>query len=283
MSEGAPEVLCRGLRGRSLAAGESLADAAAGADLLFVAAEGIAERYRVAFAASARAVEAAQRLRFQIFNVELNEGLEQSYATGLDRDEFDGQMTHLLLLERASGEVIGTYRLQTGERAAAGRGFYSAQEFDLSGLGEYLARSVECGRACIAEGHRNFAALHTLWAGIGAFMNMHGSRWLFGCCSLTTTDPDDGWRAMKTIRARQYLHPRILLRAQPDRRCGSAERERAPDLGDGLKLPKLFQTYMRLGAKVISEPAVDPAFGTVDFLVFMDSQDVTLSSLDLVR
>ena len=34
-------------------------------------------------------IRASQSLRFQVFNLELNEGLEESYATGLDEDPFD--------------------------------------------------------------------------------------------------------------------------------------------------------------------------------------------------
>ncbi len=34
-------------------------------------------------------IEEAQRLRFQVFNLELNKGLRDSYARGLDVNEFD--------------------------------------------------------------------------------------------------------------------------------------------------------------------------------------------------
>src|SRR5262245_64193859 len=74
----------------------------------------------------------AQALRFAVFNLELNEGLEGSHETGLDADPFDSVCDHLLVEHTASGEVVGTYRLQTGASAARHRGYYSAQEFDFS-------------------------------------------------------------------------------------------------------------------------------------------------------
>ena len=37
-------------------------------------------------------VRAAQSLRFQVFNLELNEGLQESYVTGLDEDPFDDEV-----------------------------------------------------------------------------------------------------------------------------------------------------------------------------------------------
>ncbi len=239
--------------------------------------------YLVGFALSEAAVQRVFRLRYQVFNLELGEGLEESHQTGLDRDRFDTQMTHLVLVERSGGEVVGTYRLQTVRQAQEAEGMYSAQEFVLDPLEPCFEALTECGRACIAREHRNFRTVYLLWAGIAAFMNLYRQRYLFGCCSLTSTDPDDGWRALKTLRARRYLHPRIWLSARPECSCGPAQREIDPGLGSSLPLPKLFRSYMTLGARVISEPALDREFKTVDFLVMLDTTEVHMSSLDLVR
>ncbi len=240
-------------------------------------------RYLVGFVLSEKAAEHVYRLRYQVFNLELGEGLAESHATGLDRDRFDAQMSHLVLLERSSGEVVGTYRLQTIAQALANQGIYSAQEFELEPLRPLFEELVECGRACISKPHRNFRTIFLLWAGIAAFMNLYSQRYLFGCCSLTSTDPDDGWRALKTLRRKQYLHPEIWVEAQPSCSCGSSQRETHPGLGEALPLPKLFRSYMTLGARVISEPALDREFQTVDFLVMLDTREVHMSSLDLVR
>jgi putative hemolysin len=240
-------------------------------------------KYIAGFACSDRAIRAAQALRFEVFNLELDEGFAESYASGLDEDIYDEQMSHLLLIEADSHKVIGTYRMQTIAQARAAKGIYSDQEYDVAALEPYFAKSVELGRACLAEGHRSFATLLMLWFGIGAFMNFHESRWAFGCCSITTRDPDDGWRTLKTLRRENYMHPTICVPARAHASCGSAERIDDPALGEAIPLPKLFHTYMKLGTQVVSEPAIDRAFGTVDFLVMIDSQAVTLSSLDVVK
>lgn len=242
-----------------------------------------ADRYVAGFASSRRCIEAAQRLRFEVFNLELEEGLASSLATGLDRDRYDDQMTHLVLLDQASGAVVGTYRLQTVTHALKTGGIYSGQGYDLAPMEPYFPESVELGRACLAVDHRNFRAMITMWLGIGAFMNAYHQRYLFGCCSLTTQDTDDGWRAMKTIREGKCLHPDVLVRARPSHSCGPPEREFAADLGPALKLPKLFRTYLRLGSVVVSEPAIDREFGTVDFLVMIDAKQIALSSLDVLE
>ena len=49
---------------------------------------------------SADEVRAAQRLRFEVFNLELNEGLAESHFTGLDIDPFDAVCQHLVLIGR---------------------------------------------------------------------------------------------------------------------------------------------------------------------------------------
>lgn len=233
------------------------------------------KRYMLGFAHSDRCVEAALRLRYEVFNIELGEGLSASAIHGVDRDEFDSQMTHLILLEKATGLVVGTYRLQTREDATTGYGFYSAGEYDLTPLGPLAGQLVECGRACVAIEHRSLSAVLLLWQGIAHFLRARDQRYLFGCCSLTSTNPQDGWRAMRTIRSGGFLNPTIQLRATAKCSCGPP----VPDSVSSLALPKLFRAYLHLGASVISDPALDREFGTVDFLVLLDSHVVNFGAV----
>ncbi len=277
--EPVPSRSVAGFRSRILCVGENPENLRGGvADLLRIG-EADGKRYFAAYAATPRAIRAAQRLRFEVFNLELNEGLSESLISGLDRDEYDEPMTQLVVVDTESNEIVGTYRLQTVSRGASALGLYSAREFDVRDLALLEGEAVECGRACIAPDHRNLSTLMTLWGGIGDFMRRTGAQWLFGCCSITTTSPDDGWRAMKTIRRLKYQHDNMMIRAQREYTCGDPAREFEAEVGNGIPLPKLFKTYMRLGSKVISEPAIDREFGTVDFLILMKADDITMSSL----
>ncbi|MDH3224877.1 MAG: GNAT family N-acetyltransferase, partial [Gemmatimonadota bacterium] len=124
-------------------------------------------RYRLTFARSLDELRAVQRLRFEVFNLELGEGLESSFASGLDEDDLDDALHHLVIQDEESGRVVGTYRMQTAAMAAANDGFYSAREFDLSGFPlPMLDGAVEVGRACIAREHRSRRVLHLLWRGL---------------------------------------------------------------------------------------------------------------------
>jgi len=52
--------------------------------------------YSARLARNAGEVRAAQILRFEVFNLELNEGLSQSHAGGFDEDPFDAVCDHLI-------------------------------------------------------------------------------------------------------------------------------------------------------------------------------------------
>jgi putative hemolysin len=81
--------------------------------------------YQLRFADSAEELEKLFRLRFTVFNLESGEGLESAYRNGGDTDEFDAVCDHWMVEHRGTGEVVGTYRLQTGRVAAANLGYYS--------------------------------------------------------------------------------------------------------------------------------------------------------------
>lgn len=67
-------------------------------------------------------IEAAQRLRYQVFAQEL--GAEIESDDGRDVDPYDEHCHHLLAFDDATGEVIGCYRLITEETAKKVGGWY---------------------------------------------------------------------------------------------------------------------------------------------------------------
>ena len=225
-------------------------------------------RYRVRFARGEDEVREAQRLRFEVFNLELDEGLASSFESGLDVDAYDAFCTHLLVDDEESGELVGTYRMQSAD-VALDR-LYCAQEFDLRGLPpEVLAQGGELGRACIRRGHRNGQVLFALWRGLATFATWNGLRYLFGCSSLTSQDEATGWRAYAQLRADGKLTPGIHVAPRPAYRCAGATLGDA-QRGERFELPRLFRTYLRYGARVCSPPAIDRAFQTIDFLILLD-------------
>lgn len=224
-------------------------------------------RYTVRLATSFAEIDLAQKLRFDVFNLELKEGLSASYITQRDGDDFDGQCDHLLVTDHATGRVIGTYRLQTFEMARAARGFYSETEFFLALLGKpVLKQSVELGRACIAQDHRNGRVLFLLWKGIWRYAERKGKRFLFGCTSMNSQDPKEGNRLFTYLDDLNYVDRNNIVLPKPDYICLSIKSDHEPLP----VLPPLMSMYFRYGAKIRSYPAIDREFGTIDFLTFLD-------------
>lgn len=229
------------------------------------------ERYEIRFAHTPAELEAIQRLRFEVFNLELNEGLDASYMTGRDEDRFDPVCHHLLIYDLSTGKPIGTYRLQTYAMAQAGEGFYSATEFDFSTMPQaVLDGAVELGRACIAKEHRSLQVLYLLWQGLGIYLSHNCKRYLFGCCSLTSQDPVEGKQVMDFLVEKGHIHPEVRVQPLPALQCYSegfeAEAVKRP------KVPRLMRVYLSLGAKICGPPAIDRQFKTIDYLAFFDAE-----------
>lgn len=231
-------------------------------------------KYVVMFARTPEELQRIQRLRFEVFNLELGEGLEESFETERDEDRFDPVCHHLMVIERTDGAVVGTYRLMTQQVAQLHGGFYSAEEFDLSGLPrEAIDGAVEIGRACIAKQHRNSRVLYLLWKGLATYMVRNDKRFLFGCCSLTSQDPADGYHVMEHLRSEGHLHPYFRVRPQPNWVCYDERRTFGPPAGP-VDLPRLFKLYLRYSAKVCGPPAIDRFFRTIDYFCIFDRNEM---------
>lgn len=228
-----------------------------------------AYRARLAITEAERA--AAYRLRFQVFNLELNEGLESAYVDGYDTDKYDAVCDHLIVEQVATGRVVGTYRLQLGDVAASHFGYYSEQEFDFAPYEPMRSQIVELGRACIHREHRSSDVLNLLWRGICRYTLSNGGRYMMGCCSLPSLDNAHGYAVYRTLR--DYLvAPQLMTRptaayamARPlgvNDEAGEAE----------ARPPKLLRAYLTMGAKICGEPAIDWEFKTIDFLTLLDLQ-----------
>jgi len=243
-------------------------------------------QYRLRLAESAQDREAACRLRFKVFNIELGEGLESSYHTGLDVDRFDTVCEHLLVEDRVSRRVVGTYRMQSGETAARRLGYYSEQEFCLAPYEALRPGILELGRASIDREHRTPEVLMLLWRGIARYATDMGLRYLLGCSSLNSNDPAEGWQMYRQLEnfrvAREFeTAPTAAYACPPEQQVADAqplpcqtdrllpESSHATPATQG-EVPKLLKTYLAIGARIAAPPAWDREFRTIDFLTLLD-------------
>lgn len=222
-------------------------------------------QYTARLACNAAEIRAAQALRFEVFNLELKEGLAQSHASGLDEDPFDAVCDHLIVEHRPSRQIVGTYRLQTGVNAAAKLGYYSAQEFDFQPYETSRREIIELGRACVHIQHRNLVVLGMLWKGIADYAQQRDARYLLGCSSITSQDPAVGASAYTELCRKNLASTSWRTRPLPEYECPLDHLA-----GEPVKIPKLLRAYLSVGAKICGPPALDRSFKTIDFLTMLD-------------
>jgi putative hemolysin len=237
-------------------------------------------RYRVRLARTSEDREAACRLRFKVFNIELGEGLDSSYRTGLDTDKFDMVCEHLLVEDKLENDpakrIVGTYRMQSGDNAQRNLGYYSEQEFDFAPFETLRAGILELGRASIDRDHRTPEVLTLLWRGIAQYATDMDLRYLIGCSSINSKNPADGWQVYRQLE--HYMVPPELATLPTAAFACSAPHGFIEPTPDPVKVPKLLKTYLAIGCRIGGPPAWDREFGTIDFLTFLDLKLVSSSA-----
>ena len=217
-------------------------------------------------------VREAQRLRYQVFAVEMGARLPKTLP-GHDIDLFDDYCEHLLVRDADSGQVIGTYRVLTPAQAKRAGSTYSDIEFDLVRLRGLRERMVELGRSCVHAEHRHGGVILALWGALAEFMGRNQLDTMIGCASIPMQHKGVlGGHAAASIwrQVRQTHLADIEYRVTP-RLALPVEQ-----LDDSLLVepPALIKGYLRLGARVLGAPAWDPDFNSADLPMMMRVSDL---------
>lgn len=229
-----------------------------------------ARRLAARWAANADDVQAAQRLRYQVFADEWGAQLRVPPGTppGLDVDRFDAHCEHLIIeawTDDTPPTVVGTYRVLTPGGARLAGGLYSETEFDLAPLARLLPMTAELGRSCVARPWRQGGVILMLWSSLADFMARNGLQAMLGCASVPMLDGGHVaaslWRRLQAAHlapATQQLRARLPLPVD------ALDAERA------IEIPLLIRGYLRCGARVLGAPAWDPAFGVANFPMLLE-------------
>jgi L-ornithine Nalpha-acyltransferase len=232
----------------------------------------------VRLARSAADIDAAQRLRFQVFYEELH-ARAPSRSDGRDADTFDAICDHLLVVNRASndgvrvedGELVGTYRLLRQDVAAAHQGFYTQGEFDVAPLTARhgTLRFLELGRSCVVKAYRGKPVVELLWQGIWDYVRAHRMDVMFGCASFDGADAILHAEALSLL-GRVAAPPEVWrAAAHPDRRAAVPAVPVLDDKRSLASLPPLIKGYLRLGCYIGEGAVTDPQFNTTDVLIIL--------------
>jgi putative hemolysin len=213
---------------------------------------------RVEWAQSLADVRAAQRLRYRVF---VEEGGAQLASTVLhhELDAFDPWCEHLLVRRQSDGEVVGTYRVLTPQKAQLNGGLYADAAFDLAPLWALRPRLMEIGRACVHPAHRTGGVILALWRALAQLMQQRGLETMIGCASVPMRDGGHTAASLwQRLCANHLTVPELLVR--PRLPLPIEHLDRTLDV----KPPPLIKGYLRLGAKLLGPPSWDPDFQTAD-------------------
>jgi len=224
-----------------------------------------ARNLEIRLAETPEEIEAAQRLRYNVFYREMGAIPTVDAARhGRDADPFDAVCDHLLVLDTDRSQpgrpfVCGTYRLIRGAVAKANGGFYSAHEYDLSALLRHPGELVELGRSCVHEDYRTGAVMQLLWGGIAEYLTAYGIKLMFGCGSLPGTDAEALMPALDELYVKIDRVPLTRL----DQKAARA------------MLPPLIKGYMRVGGFIGDGAVIDNQFNTTDVCIIVPTDHIT--------
>lgn len=217
-------------------------------------------------------VRQAQKLRFEVFGLEMGARLNTP-VPGHDVDLFDDFCEHLLVRDEGSLAVIGTYRVLTPAQAKRVGSTYSDTEFDLTRLRSLRSRMVELGRSCVHPEHRHGGVIMALWGALADFMVRNQLDTMIGCASIPmlhngVVSGDVAasiWHQLRQTHLapiEYHVRPRLPLPVEQ------------LDSSVVTEPPALIKGYLRLGARVLGAPAWDPDFNTADLPMLMRLGDL---------
>lgn len=222
-------------------------------------------------------IQEAQRLRFEVFNLEMQEGLKSSYQRGLDVDDYDPVCDHLIVRDVHNGTVAGTYRLLLGLEARRHFGFYSEREFNLENIKKLSGELLELGRSCAHKDYRDKTLMLLMWSAIADYVKRHQVRYLFGCASLHTTHPEEVSQFFSLLKAKHYASEEFRVYPVPEKSFPdldeNVQTEDDPNLF--FRIPSLINGYLRVGALLCGPPALDREFGTTDLFLLLDVEKMS--------
>jgi putative hemolysin len=231
-------------------------------------------KFEVKTAGSSLEFEQVLRLRYEVFHREF---MNRRFAHGVDVDPFDEAADHLIIIDREANKLVGTYRLLCSKFTDA---FYTSSEFHVASFLEEPGVKLEMSRACIHKGYRSGAVMHLLWRGLMQYVAQVDAAFLFGCASVKTMDPREGAALYRHLLSRGGVDTqRTIVPVPAYRIAGFADfvEKVTPEEQDAARayLPPLLAAYLKAGARICGEPALDRAFRCLDFFTVLRVADLS--------
>lgn len=222
--------------------------------------------------------ELAKNMAFRAthFHLSASDDEQQQRAPVSVEDEYDALADHLMVTDLSTQQVVGSYRLLNAEQAAAGNGYYSETEFDLTPIKQTGRSLLEVGRACIDASYINYNIIALLWRGIANYCKHHDVDYLCGCASLPVENPSLSSLIYHFAATESLLVAADML-VKPIASHVDHDFDWCPRDMNSTKMraqiPPLMRGYFSLNCKLASLPAYDPIFNVKDFLFLLDFRE----------
>jgi len=244
---------------------------------LFNKAEWFNTNYDIGIANDSKEVDELHKLRYDIFNVELKEGIKENEATQRDIDKFDANCDHLIIKDK-TGTIIATYRIHPSWKIHK-EGFYTATEFEISKLKLEKRRSIEVGRACIHPDHRSKSMIIVmLWVGIRKYCEQNKVEVLFGVASIPACTKEEVSSLYYDLINKGFLINDGSVTPLPNQKVEIVKDP--PQTYRKELMGSLIKGYMKIGANLIGPPVFDPIFRCYDFFVLLEMKSVNWEYVD---
>lgn len=241
------------------------------------------------------------RLREQTFRA-VGEGT----GNALDIDEYDQYYYQLFIWDRANQQIVGGYRVGTGEtifQQHGIEGFYINSLFKIhTNAYPILKQSIELGRSYIIESYqKGYLPLFLLWQGILSFLLRHPQyRYLIGPVSISKYYSYVTKSMIVDFVKQHYFNEEIAPYFQPrtpfvPQLCEEYELQAiGSELKDlekfmatiepaHIKVPILLKQYTKLNARFISFN-LDPNFSdALDGLMLLDLKKLPMEIIRMLQ
>lgn len=226
-------------------------------------------QYKFEWVETLKELEEVQRFRAEQFGPQF--GIH--FDSGLDQDVYDFGCEHAVLREKWSGEIVAYTRLKhfLGHELAQS---YSAQEFDVVGHLSHVPSVVEIGRTCVHPQFRSGKALSILWLNlVPKILWSMKAKYLMGCVSIHLDN--NAARVYHTHRKIQQLTSAQSLDIAS--KHPYEPQHPAYSFTQDERIPKLFQMYLSMRARLSKQAFYDEAFQCLDYFVLLEVNQIAKS------
>ncbi|MDQ0416837.1 putative hemolysin [Croceifilum oryzae] len=188
-------------------------------------------------------------------------------------EEYDFYSDHLIVVDEAVNQVVGTYRLLPGRRVIDLGGLYSQSLFEFHHFTEHITHTLEIGRGCVATGYQDGKVAQMLWKGIRDYLKQTTYRYIVGCTSLPQMEIQEINEIYSFLVYSGFVMDCYRIEPREEFRIQGLHLI-SPDKIVSQKVQRKLSASLKrcywIGGKMASEPIMNPALQTIDFLVVIE-------------